>query len=187
MNFLSFLINTCCFKKICFFLLKIMNSTKTLKIRSYKEIKDVTTEINKNNNNKKISNCACIICYEDLLERSSIVINCGHTFHINCLNMWFQKNLCGRCPLCNVECIKYTILYGKCGDKTEENDDDDSNSSNIKFMCQICKKHLDANNSATICCGHIFHDICIKKYTKYKRTCPTCDSTVSCSVKTYFI
>ena len=41
----------------------------------------------------------CTIC-RDNFEDNSIVrkLNCGHIFHIGCIDTWFESNI--RCPIC---------------------------------------------------------------------------------------
>lgn len=38
----------------------------------------------------------CAICYEE--DTKGLVLNCGHKFHIDCINKWFHDKL--NCPMC---------------------------------------------------------------------------------------
>lgn len=44
----------------------------------------------------------CIICYEEFKERNTIILRCGHFFHIDCINQWF--NYKDTCPICRKSC-----------------------------------------------------------------------------------
>ena len=43
----------------------------------------------------------CGVCIEKM-KRNDIVreLSCHHTFHINCIDQWFEKKCC--CPFCNI-------------------------------------------------------------------------------------
>lgn len=41
---------------------------------------------------------SCIICFENFIIKDVAILNCGHYFHLNCINKWFKKE--GKCPIC---------------------------------------------------------------------------------------
>ena len=45
----------------------------------------------------------CTICRENFTENSIVrkINNCGHIFHINCIDMWFETNI--TCPVCRID------------------------------------------------------------------------------------
>jgi hypothetical protein len=59
--------------------------------------------INFNNNNYD----KCSICYNYMLEKNIVIIECKHKFHFNCLDTWKKKS--NSCPLCRKD-IEKTIL-----------------------------------------------------------------------------
>lgn len=82
-------------------------SNKDLKIE-----KEISTRTSGNKENSNISNeyigneyidndidieNSCIICFEDLVEDSVAVLECGHYFHYNCVKNWLVKD---KCPTC---------------------------------------------------------------------------------------
>ncbi len=46
----------------------------------------------------------CTVCYNNILLHNRRTLICGHTFHSNCLSIWFQtcrnSNLPLTCPIC---------------------------------------------------------------------------------------
>lgn len=50
--------------------------------------------------NIKISkeNTNCSICLNNQKDKVIRQLNCGHKFHIECIDIWFEKN--NNCPLC---------------------------------------------------------------------------------------
>lgn len=47
----------------------------------------------------------CSICYENLDSKPTHTLECGHTYHTDCIIKWFRSsnNSNGRCALCNSE------------------------------------------------------------------------------------
>ena len=44
----------------------------------------------------------CTICLSDINDEEQLQIECGHTFHKQCILNWFRsRNSSGNCPLCN--------------------------------------------------------------------------------------
>ena len=43
-------------------------------------------------------NCSVCLCDINLFDNEVSILNCGHFFHANCLNDWFQKQM--NCPEC---------------------------------------------------------------------------------------
>lgn len=46
--------------------------------------------------------CRCIVCLADYHHEDTLRIlpNCGHSFHVNCIDIWFQQH--STCPICRV-------------------------------------------------------------------------------------
>ena len=82
--------------------LKIMELNKEKADNLIKELNSYVKSYNKN----LIKNCSkCIICDEDFIDKSSIVITtkCGHTFHRTCINNYIKKNYeSPKCPICKI-------------------------------------------------------------------------------------
>ena len=55
-------------------------------------------EINKDD----IEQEECVICFGDFRERDTIILRCGHFYHRNCINQWF--NYRDTCPICRKSC-----------------------------------------------------------------------------------
>jgi hypothetical protein len=53
----------------------------------------------------------CIICFETLSQQPELNFSLGckskHTFHLICINQWFQKS--NSCPLCREEIIMNSV------------------------------------------------------------------------------
>jgi len=43
-------------------------------------------------------NANCSICLNNKKDKVIRQLNCGHKFHIECIDIWFEKN--NSCPLC---------------------------------------------------------------------------------------
>jgi hypothetical protein len=52
----------------------------------------------------------CPICLENLETRIG-VLSCGHTFHVNCINDWFNNGTTKICPMCNKEGVILAKIY----------------------------------------------------------------------------
>ena len=50
----------------------------------------------------------CSICFEDIDESNKKILECGHTFHTDCINKWTKVN-----PICPY-CRKYMQTYFNC-------------------------------------------------------------------------
>ncbi|KAL8048149.1 hypothetical protein ABFX02_07G044900 [Erythranthe guttata] len=69
----------------------------------FKFKKKAASIINNNNNNAamiKTTTCDCAVCLNEFQEdeKLRIIPNCGHLFHIDCIDVWLQNN--ANCPLC---------------------------------------------------------------------------------------
>ncbi|OIT30678.1 ring-h2 finger protein atl16 [Nicotiana attenuata] len=44
--------------------------------------------------------CECVVCLNDFQDNEKLrkIPNCGHVFHIDCIDVWLQNN--ANCPLC---------------------------------------------------------------------------------------
>jgi hypothetical protein len=63
-----------------------------------------------NSNKEKENSCNhCSICLEDLKSKK-VILNCGHSYHIDCINTWIQsqynKDIVSKCPLCRQTIIE---------------------------------------------------------------------------------
>jgi len=53
---------------------------------------------------KEITDDVCSICLEKLDFNEKIKFKCGHYFHKNCINKWFNSSYSFKCPNCK-QCI----------------------------------------------------------------------------------
>ena len=46
----------------------------------------------------------CVVCFDDLDSEEKCIAfpGCGHNYHFQCLNLWFQKKKTN-CPVCKTE------------------------------------------------------------------------------------
>lgn len=52
-----------------------------------------------------INKDVCAICHEELdASNSSILYECNHAFHNQCIKQWFQNKESINCPCCRIEC-----------------------------------------------------------------------------------
>ncbi|KAJ5071881.1 ring zinc finger protein [Anaeramoeba ignava] len=42
-------------------------------------------------------------------------------------------------------------------------------------ICIICREEMTISNSCKLPCTHCFHRVCLRRWFKQKRKCPTCD------------
>jgi hypothetical protein len=96
----------------------------------------------------------CPICLDKLEGKPTYKIQCGHSFHTDCIMKWFRSSS-GNCPCCldnpnNNKKIYQPIFYGYW---------------NIKFIesrCNVIKKYNQKNP------GNIQMDKKFEKLKKYK-------------------
>ena len=56
--------------------------------------------INFQKHNLDFHNDKCAICLEDFNKKNNkVILNCGHSFHSECILNWFDKKM--KCPYCN--------------------------------------------------------------------------------------
>lgn len=77
-----------------------------------KSLVGITKFINYYNNkhkikkcNKKIEQTECVICLSEIekdKKEENVSLYCGHTFHVDCIYGWFQKDIL-TCPTCRNE------------------------------------------------------------------------------------
>ena len=49
---------------------------------------------------KKMKDCRCLICLEDIDSKQTVTLNCNCVFHYKCIKTWFaHKRIC---PVCEV-------------------------------------------------------------------------------------
>lgn len=60
----------------------------------------------------------CSICYEEINKKNNAYLtDCGHCFHMNCINKWITKTwLNGRCPICRKD-IGDSDIYQRYNNK----------------------------------------------------------------------
>lgn len=51
----------------------------------------------------------CPICFEEINHKNSKKLQCGHLFHVDCLDKWFEKNY--TCPMCRTEVEEVKQIY----------------------------------------------------------------------------
>ena len=70
---------------------------------------------------------ACSICREPFANSSIIrkINSCGHKFHLNCIDTWFQNQY--TCPMCRVS---VRIIIPRNNTTASENDDNDNDNDN---------------------------------------------------------
>ena len=52
--------------------------------------------------NKNFENNECIICLDPMIINDKVhILNCGHMYHYDCINKWFNKKKEINCPLCS--------------------------------------------------------------------------------------
>jgi len=78
---------------------------KNLKRKKETIISKLSSESSRDENNNDDESPICIICLTDLNNETVKSISCGHTFHQNCIDNWFQENLNNpSCPFrCKIE------------------------------------------------------------------------------------
>ncbi|KAL7105459.1 hypothetical protein ACP275_07G045900 [Erythranthe tilingii] len=91
--------------------------------------KSASIIINNNNNNNamiKTTTCDCAVCLNEFQEdeKLRIIPNCGHLFHIDCIDVWLQNN--ANCPLCRTSISPnyHTNTFQENQDPIFTNDDD---------------------------------------------------------------
>jgi len=68
-------------------------------------------KMNLENANREIKNYNnnCTICLGDLKSKK-VILNCGHSYHIECINTWiksqYNKDIVSECPLCRQTIIE---------------------------------------------------------------------------------
>ncbi|KAL3334688.1 hypothetical protein AABB24_031091 [Solanum stoloniferum] len=60
---------------------------------------------------RRRSSCECAVCLNDFQdnEKLRIIPSCAHIFHIDCIDVWLQKN--ANCPLCRTNISSTKIPY----------------------------------------------------------------------------
>lgn len=53
-----------------------------------------------------------------------------------------------------------------------------SDDSPIGPTCGICLEETQSHNSCRLLCGHVYHDMCICKWTIRKAECPVCRASI---------
>jgi hypothetical protein len=81
---------------LCNFLKKTNNQNVNQNVNQKKEINDPIIL------NKNFENNECIICLDPMIINDKVqILNCGHMYHLDCINKWFNKKKEINCPLCS--------------------------------------------------------------------------------------
>ena len=103
--------------------------------KEYLECKEKLTELQKDKSKalaKKYKATSCPVCLEKFkgLENdiNKSILSCGHSFHDNCINKWFEDNK--TCPICRKEEIKIK----ETPEKNQDSNIDDHPSSLLRRM-----------------------------------------------------
>uniref|UniRef100_A0A3B0MW09 Zinc finger, C3HC4 type (RING finger)/Ring finger domain/Anaphase-promoting complex subunit 11 RING-H2 finger containing protein, putative n=1 Tax=Theileria annulata TaxID=5874 RepID=A0A3B0MW09_THEAN len=78
----------------------------------------------------------CIICYDRLLSNLTLLPTCGHIFHSECLNTWFDrlKLKTGSCPLCRTSVnINKVIPLNYSISRSDSNENSSSSDENKEY------------------------------------------------------
>lgn len=81
---------------LCNFIRKSNNQNINQNINQNKEINDYIIL------NKNFENNECIICLDPMIINDKVkILNCGHMYHLKCINDWIDKKKEVNCPLCS--------------------------------------------------------------------------------------
>ena len=58
------------------------------------------SDVSKFKNNKKFINDNCVICYDNFEDKKSIILDCEHKYHLDCIDSWFKDYNKNCCPIC---------------------------------------------------------------------------------------
>lgn len=51
-----------------------------------------------------LNNSSCVICFDEFKKDEELrILNCGHYYHIHCINEWIEKN--PSCPICRKQLL----------------------------------------------------------------------------------
>eukprot|EP00375_Theileria_parva_P001518 XP_764190.1 hypothetical protein [Theileria parva strain Muguga] len=97
----------------------------------------------------------CSICYDRLLTNLTLLPNCGHIYHKDCLNSWFERIKVKNpgCPLCRTSVnikkilsLNYSISKSESIESLPSNQDH-SPSDTIKNELEHLKHRLSQASS----------------------------------------
>ena len=83
-----------------------LNKKHVRSLERNKAIKSKYTDLKKTSpisltiKNKNSTLNSCIICFETITNERKHYLHCGHVFHCECINKWFQIKNDGKCPIC---------------------------------------------------------------------------------------
>lgn len=105
----------------------------------------------------------CAFCLQSVDLSSSMRTNCGHYFHIRCLNDYRNSNNSNwkRCSLCRQEISSEDVMT----------------LINGMHRCEICNSEFNNQNPLyNLSCGHYFHFTCIVSQVMQssEQTCFVC-------------
>lgn len=77
------------------------------------------------NQSEKLELCECAVCLNEFQEeeRLRIIPNCTHMFHIDCIDVWLQRN--SNCPICRTSISRTTLFPLYPSDTINPNSDSD--------------------------------------------------------------
>ncbi|CAL1144180.1 unnamed protein product [Cladocopium goreaui] len=67
---------------------------------------------------KDLSLCPCCVeCTSNTPAQKKVKFFCGHSYHLHCINRWFQENptSVGSCPVCEVGKLQQDLAAGILG------------------------------------------------------------------------
>ncbi|XP_010449869.2 PREDICTED: RING-H2 finger protein ATL2-like [Camelina sativa] len=150
----------------------------------------------------------CGVCLSELEDNETcrVLPNCSHTFHIDCIDMWFHSH--STCPLCrslvepfaggvksmaeevsvsrrhiaNPSTTAVVTTHGGLNPSVIKSlpEFTFSATAQTSMECGVCLSELEDNETYQVLpnCNHTFHIDCIDMWFHSHSTCPICRSLV---------
>ena len=123
----------------------------------------------------------CVICQFDFESGERVgVLNCGHTFHPDCIKQWLNQSK--TCPLCRENNVFLAKIYDTKEDipgykpKVSTTQKSTQNIKPELPECSICLDEITDADCKILKCGHKYHEECINDWLTRDKTCPYCRS-----------